>query len=226
MLLVFFFRYFLHYSFLRPSVDISFECIIAAVIAIAMLVDFWIVFPYYCQQAKNYTTLYSIDGQRHRKRISLKDLEVMLHDNQFVRISRSDIVRLSAIQKCQNNVLILKKEIVTDKKTLAITDSFQDTSIPEILKFLQGAHATGNNSPEQSARKGKTGSTAHNSTKATMIQRFIAAHRDCKLDEIVSGTRIPKSTVTRYLKELQSDGLIEYTGSKKTGGYHAKEVAR
>ena len=331
MLLVFFFRYFLHYSFLRPRVDISFECIIAAVIAIAMLVDFWIVFPfvherlptymfmvtclleasficaveyamthrfvtgvfndsirdfgaravllpiysniffrdlalllfvrlaadniklsetkaedekmllrtnnqlivrkqglthivnmadiYYCQQAKNYTTLYSIDGQRHRKRISLKDLEVMLHDNQFVRISRSDIVRLSAIQKCKNNVLILKKEIVTDKKTLAITDSFQDTSIPEILKFLQGAHATGNNSPEQSARKGKTGSTAHNSTKATMIQRFIAAHRDCKLDEIVSGTRIPKSTVTRYLKELQSDGLIEYAGSKKTGGY-------
>ena len=59
MLLVFFFRYFLHYSFLRPSVDISFECIIAAVIAIAMLVDFWIVFPFVHERLPTYMFMVS-----------------------------------------------------------------------------------------------------------------------------------------------------------------------
>ncbi|MBO6079542.1 MAG: helix-turn-helix domain-containing protein, partial [Bacteroidales bacterium] len=39
----------------------------------------------------------------------------------------------------------------------------------------------------------------------------------------VSGTKIPKSTVARYLKELQQNGLIEYVGSKKTGGYRVVE---
>ena len=59
--------------------------------------------------------------------------------------------------------------------------------------------------------------------KAQDIRHYIANHSNCKLNDIVSGTQIPKSTVTRYLKEMQDEGLIEYTGSKKTGGYRVRQ---
>jgi len=34
---------------------------------------------------------------------------------------------------------------------------------------------------------------------------------------------ISQATVNRILKKLKDEGLIEYVGSKKTGGYHAIE---
>ena len=177
---------------------------------------------YLCRQDKNYTTLYSVDGERYKKRISSKDMEDLLRSDQFVRISRSDIIRLPAIKKCQNNQLTLKKEIVTNKDTLIIGKTYQESAIPEILKFLQQEQFFDSNSPARRVQEHKT----EVQNKATKIQRFISAHHDCKLDGIVSGTRIPKSTVTRYLKKMQKDGLIEYVGSKKTGGYRVVGKSR
>ena len=55
--------------------------------------------------------------------------------------------------------------------------------------------------------------------KAQQIHHYIAYHPNCKLNDIVTETHIPKSTTTRYIKEMQDEGLIEYTGSKRTGGY-------
>ena len=36
-------------------------------------------------------------------------------------------------------------------------------------------------------------------------------------------THFSQSTVNRILGQLKADGLIEYAGSKKTGGYRVKE---
>ena len=327
LVFAFFFWYFLHYSFLRPCIDEKYDCILAVLLIIAMLVNFWVIYPvvhekfpayiymticlveasimcvieyamtyrfvtgvfsdsiqnfsvktfllpiygniflrdlslllfvwlvseninisdeqaednkvlflankqiiaknhdktcvvdvaniYLCRQDKNYTTLFSVDGERYKKRISSKEMEDLLRSDQFVRISRSDIIRLPAIKKCQDNQLTLKKEIVTNKDTFIIGKTYQESAIPEILKFLQQEQVSDTNSPVRRVHEHK----AEIQPKATKIQRFISAHQDCKLDDIVSGTRIPKSTVTRYLKKMQKDRLVEYVGSKKTGGY-------
>ena len=183
---------------------------------------------YLCRQEKNYAILYSINGRRYKKRISLKNLEDLLKAQQFIRISKSDIIRLSSIKKCENNLLILKDTVVTNTKAIAISKSFVENVVPTILQFLQNELESEpvRDSPleeeQQQAAVAEPDSPMLN-PKATKIKRYVSSHRDCKLDDIVSATKIPKSTVTRYLKELQQDGLIEYVGSKKTGGYRVVE---
>lgn len=179
---------------------------------------------YLCRQGKNYATLYSVDGQIYKKRISMKDLENLLKAQQFIRISKSDIIRLSSIKKCEDNLLILKDAVVTNTKAIAISKSFMENVIPTILQFLQN-ELESVSVPDSSLEEAQQQTAITEpeipmlSPKAAIIQQYVSSHRDCKLDEIVSGTKIPKSTVARYLKELQQDGLIEYVGSKKTGGY-------
>lgn len=183
---------------------------------------------YLCRQGKNYATLYSVDGQIYKKRISMKDLENLLKAQQFIRISKSDIIRLSSIKKCEDNLLILKDAVVTNTKAIAISKSFMENVIPTILQFLQN-ELESVSVPDSSLEEAQQQTAITEpeipmlSPKAAIIQQYVSSHRDCKLDEIVSGTKIPKSTVTRYLKELQQDGLIEYVGSKKTGGYRVVE---
>lgn len=178
---------------------------------------------YLCRQEKNYAILYSIDGQRYKKRISLKDLEDLLKTQQFIRISKSDLIRLSSIKKCQDNLLILKDNVVTNAKTAVIGKSFMENVVPVILQFLQ------NESESEPVCDSSITEMVQTVVSETKIQKlnpkparvyqYVSFHRNCKLDEIVKETNIPKSTVARYLKELQRQNFIEYVGSKKTGGY-------
>ncbi|MBR4637407.1 MAG: MarR family transcriptional regulator, partial [Bacteroidales bacterium] len=57
------------------------------------------------------------------------------------------------------------------------------------------------------------------------VYSYIRRHPDCKASEISSGISIPTGSLNRILKQLKDEGLIEYTGSKKTGGYRVKEDA-
>lgn len=178
---------------------------------------------YLCRQEKNYAILYSVDGQKFKKRISLKDLEDLLRTKQFIRISKSDIIKLPFIKRCEDNILILKDKVISNTKAVSIGKSFMETAIPVILQFLKNDLES--NSIQECAMP-ETAQTLIPTTiiqnlnpKATKIQQYVSSHNECKLDDVVSGTSIPKSTVSRYLKELQQNGLIEYVGSKKTGGY-------
>ncbi len=179
---------------------------------------------YLCRQEKNYAILYSIDGQRYKKRISLKDLEDLLKRQQFIRISKSDLIHLSSIKKCEDNFLILKDNIIAGSKVVAIGKSFMENVVPIILKFQQHeseSEPIPDSSLEERQRQEAVvkAEVPMLNPKATKIQMYVSSHRDCKLDDIVSATKIPKSTVTRHLKELQQQGVIKYNGSKKTGGY-------
>ena len=178
---------------------------------------------YLCRQERNYAMLYSIDGQIYKKRISLKDLDDLLRGKGFVRISKSDIIRLSSIKKCENNIIFLINEIVTKTKTIIIGKSFIESAVPIILQFLQTKSEVELTTKKSEENRGQTfflkQQNEPNRTKAVKIQQYISAHQNCKLDEIVVNTKIPKSTTTRYLKEMQQQGFIKYVGSKKTGGY-------
>ncbi|MBQ6156844.1 MAG: MarR family transcriptional regulator, partial [Bacteroidales bacterium] len=55
---------------------------------------------------------------------------------------------------------------------------------------------------------------------------FIAKHPGCSAAEIKKNRSISQATVNRILKKLKDEGLIEYVGSKKTGGYHAIETPK
>ena len=52
---------------------------------------------------------------------------------------------------------------------------------------------------------------------------YIQTHPDCKGSDIEEHFHVSLSTVNRAIKQLREEGLIEYTGSKKTGGYRVVE---
>ena len=55
--------------------------------------------------------------------------------------------------------------------------------------------------------------------KVREVLSFIEAHSNCNTADIMAGTEFSLSTVERCLAELKKRGAIQYTGSKKSGGY-------
>ena len=53
----------------------------------------------------------------------------------------------------------------------------------------------------------------------------LTEHPSCKSSDLTDHIHISRSTLNRILKQLRDEGLIQYSGSKKTGGYWVKEVA-
>ena len=55
------------------------------------------------------------------------------------------------------------------------------------------------------------------------ILDFIKSNPGIKKPAIIAHIGKSKATLTRYLKQLVEQDLIEYKGSDKTGGYYPKE---
>jgi len=52
------------------------------------------------------------------------------------------------------------------------------------------------------------------------VFNYVKEHPGCRSTEIISHTSYPKTTMERCLSYLKRQGLVEYSGSKKRGGYH------
>ena len=169
----------------------------------------------YIQQDQNLNHFYTFDGQHFIRRSSLMDLQQLLGEENYLKISKSVIVSKPHIKGLAEDVITLQTDQHTEEYQLRIGKSYLSEVLPvvksELRKNMQDLRKTGNK-PSEPSLPG-----LH--PKALAIYQYILTCPESKIPDIVEGTKIPKSTVTRYLKELQEDGLIEYTGSKKTGGY-------
>ena len=175
----------------------------------------------YITQNQNYNTFVTTEGTKYTKRGTLNDLHDLLGENNYVRISKSTIIRLNCINSIHNDIVSLNLDQNTEDPHLRISPSFSSSAVPRITDFLKERKYERSVSETSEPRPNNILQTLPR--KAQSIYYYIANHSNCKLNDIVSGTYIPKSTITRYLKEMQDEGLIEYTGSKKTGGYRVVE---
>ena len=71
--------------------------------------------------------------------------------------------------------------------------------------------------------KNKKGLSVPPKEKLDAVLNYIREHPGCRSTELISHTSYPKTTLDRCLYELKKRGLVEYTGSKKTGGYRVVE---
>ena len=177
----------------------------------------------YITQNQNYNTFVSTDGKKYTKRGTLNNIHDLLGENNYVRISKSTIIRLKCINSIHNDIVELNMDHNTEDSHLQISPSFSSTAVPRITEFLKERNYE--QSVSETSEPKPNNILQELPRKAQDIRHYIAKHPNCKLSDIVSGTQIPKSTITRYLKEMQDKGFIEYSGSKKTGGYRVKEVA-
>lgn len=192
----------------------------------------------YVKQKENYNILVTTDGQKYNRRGTLKSIESLLEGKDFVKISKSILVHLTKIESKNGNVLTFSALKDADIMPVNITSSYAETAIPVIERYLytKGLSGTEVNQQEKlteqviitmQSEEPSAKVTTHlevNTTRTSKgddIYNYIINHNNCKLNDIVSETNIPKSTVTRYLKEMLEENRIEYVGSKKTGGYRA-----
>ena len=199
----------------------------------------------YVRQNQNYTYIYTIDGEKYTRRGTLNYFEMAPEELQGVKISRNTIVFMPYVQAWDNEevtVMTMKSPCKFEK--LPIGKTIATTAMAEMQKYQnkvlnesdisenvvnQDASETeenekkivdthvGKKKPERQVKP-----IAENK-KVTIIREFIFHHPDCNIHDIVNGTKIPKSTVTRYLKELRSQNLVKYVGAKKNGGYRVEE---
>lgn len=176
----------------------------------------------YIQQDQNLNHFYTFDGQHFIRRSSLMDLQQLLGEENYLKISKSVIVSKPHIKGLAEDVITLQTDQHTEEYQLKIGKSYLSEVVPVIKtvlkKNIHDLNKTGNQ-PSEPPLPG-----LH--PKAFAIYQYILTCPESKIPDIVEGTKIPKSTVTRYLKELQEEGLIEYTGSKKTGGYRVVNTSR
>jgi hypothetical protein len=194
----------------------------------------------YCQQDENYAYMYLIDGTKVYRNCSLKSLYELLTPSTAVRVSRRVLVLYSHIVSYDNKSVYVKVSRNDVPVGLEITDAFRQHALRllrdhctivdkcssetapsittvDVIKtscdILQTE--TNNNQAEELFKYDDKYTTSS-------VLTFIQSHPDCKGSDITDHFHTSLSTVNRILAQLKEEGLIEYVGSKKTGGYRVK----
>ena len=152
-----------------------------------------------------------------------------------VRISRSIIVMYDYIQSFnENTVYIQTHERI---KGFNITKSYKEQALSLLKSHVKKETviektedseeeiSTLSENNQEMETRAKPNEEMKNLEKSAsqLVLDYINGHPDCKGTDIVQFCRLSLSTVNRILKQLRDEGLIEYTGSKKTGGYRVVE---
>ena len=183
----------------------------------------------HCQQIENYAKIHLINGKSYTRNCSMSTLVEDLGPNYSVRISRSNIVMYAYIQSFDNTtVFILTSEGVMG---FNITKSYKEHALSMLKSHIMNEAVINKNENlhenistkheykhEEVTKSCQETHTAE-MTAYQLVLDFIKDHPNCKGSDIMQFCHFSLSTVNRILKQLKQEGLIEYTGSKKTGGY-------
>ena len=188
----------------------------------------------YCQQKENYSFLYLDDGKVYSKNCTMGSLSENFGTNCAVRISRSVIVMYPYVQSFDSDTVYVSTH--EGIKGFGITHSYRQKALPLLKKYVQispsanfevtqeingGLSLEGGQDTRDEAYS-QDSELKENKNSADSVFTFISDHPDCKGSDIMDYFHTSLSTVNRILAQLKEEGLIEYVGSKKTGGYRVK----
>ena len=169
---------------------------------------------FYCLQQGNYTRIYTVQNEQYTRLGSMKHLEQLFGAEEFVRITPTVLVPFRYIQSCKDNAVVMKKMPWERKPTVFPLESKTCEGIAEWIAE-KGKGVVEKDALPNTKRK----PAAPSEEKVQKVLSYIETHPDCNSTDIIVGTEYSQSTVERCLAELKKQGFIEYTGSKKTGGY-------
>lgn len=175
---------------------------------------------YYCQQDRNIMHIHTVQHEEFKRYCSMKHLEQIFEEKDFVRISGNVMVPYRFILSVYKNEVLLKPLSMQENAPSFIINPKKTTEITEkITKYFQQQSGTVNN--ESPIPTGGSKLNAVSPNNETIALAYIQTHLGCKTQAIATALSCSSSTAERILAQLKKDGLIEYVGSKKTGGYRA-----
>lgn len=175
----------------------------------------------YCQKNGNETEVHTVDGINYTRYCTIKYLSQHLGDEEFVRISPSVIVPFRHIASCDGKTVVMKRMSDTEAPlTFDIDTQRHPQAAAAIAEHLRADQAdTEAAQPDSKEGKAKRSPSVPPQGKLDTVLNYILEHPGCRSTEIIAHTSYPKTTLDRCLSDLKRQGLIEYRGSKKTGGY-------
>ena len=178
---------------------------------------------FYCEQQRNFTTIYTVQNEKYTRLGSMKHLEQLFVEEDFIRITTTLLVPFQYIQSCKDNRVVMKQMPWEEVPTTFPLEARTQTEVTEkIAKVLSQREVV---LDENKIQEAPTSSTARrkpalpSEEKVREVLSCIEAHPNCNTANIVAETDFSLSTVERCLAELKKRGAIQYTGSKKSGGY-------
>ena len=177
---------------------------------------------FYCQQKRNFTHIYLVQNKYYTRSCSMKHLEQLLGNKDFIRITTNVLVPFRYIKECKDNMVVMKKMPWEEEQTTFKLEPKNQEEISEkvVEGLLRYRAAAGKNLPKRPARpKTKRKPVTPPEEKLTAVLTYIKRHPNCSSKDIVNETKIPLSTVERCIAVLKKQGHIEHTGSKRNGGY-------
>lgn len=182
---------------------------------------------FYCHQQRNFTDIFMVQNKNYTRLGSMKHLEQLFGDD-FVRITPTELVPFRYIKTCKDNTVIMKKMPWEEEQTTFKLEPKNQEEVAErvvegLLRYR--AKASGKNIPVRPARpKIKRKPVTPPDEKLKAVLSYIENHSNCNTRKIVDETKIPLSTVERCIAVLKKQGLIEFIGSRKNGGYHLVNI--
>ena len=178
---------------------------------------------FYCEQQRNFTTIYTVQNEKYTRLGSMKHLEQLLGEEEFVRITTTLLVPFRYIHSCKDNLVMMRQ---MPWQRVPTTFPLEARMQPEVAeKILAGILRCVSAASENDTQ----GTSVHSATrrkpalpseeKVREVFFYIEAHPNCNTADIMAETDFSLSTVERCLAELKKRGAIQYTGSKKSGGY-------
>ena len=178
----------------------------------------------YCRQQRNFTEVFVVQHKKYTRLGSMKHLEQLLGDD-FIRISATELVSFRHIESCNEDTLIMKKMPWEEAPTTFKLEPNNWKEIAERVEEGITRYVTlpgGKQPHKKTARpKNRRKPITPSDDKIKAVLSCIEKNPNCNSVDIIAKTEFSLSTVGRCLYQLKQQGLIEHTGSKKTGGYKA-----
>ena len=178
---------------------------------------------FYCLQQGNFTTIYTVQNEKYTRLGSMKHLEQLFGEEEFVRITTTLLVPFQYIQSCKDNTVVMRQMPWQKAPTTFPLEARTQTEVTEKISEVLSQKVVISN--ENKIQEAPTSSTARrkpalpSEEKVREVLSYIEAHPNCNTADIMAETDFSLSTVERCLAELKKRGTIQYTGSKKSGGY-------
>ncbi len=174
----------------------------------------------YCKQVKNYTRVHLIVGNSLIRYGTLKELTELLNESYAVQVSRSIVIPYSSIVDYNKSGVMVKS--TPENIMISYSDIFATHAYELVAKHVRKNEKGVCGTLQKRTAKPRT-AKPNKPQQSDILYAFISEHPGCSAAEIKKNRSISLSTVNRILADLKKEGLIEYVGSKKTGGYRTVE---
>lgn len=183
---------------------------------------------------RNYTYLYTNDGNRYCKYCSLSSMEKLLPEDLFLRVNRNTIIPLNKITHYTEDSVTILYGNPAQEKTFSLSENYVPI-VKELLSSTGGLNRPddglnsqddGLNNPSEDLNDGLNtacledflNNVEHNE-ELLILCRMIAKNPSVTMKSLSDQLGVSLKTIERRIKILKDKGILQHSGAKKNGEY-------